>query len=66
MEGLTSRMYEVLKDEKQSQEIRLALNLIISVLSSVTLYKIMPRFKDMFMKADLKGIDMSKKEKYQM
>jgi hypothetical protein len=55
-----------LTDEKQSQTIRLFLNLAISLLGSILLYKIMPKFKDMFLKADLKGIDMSKKEKYYM
>lgn len=56
----------LLSDEKLSQTIRLFMNLVISVFGSVLLYKIMPKFKDMFMKADLKGIDMSKKEKYHM
>jgi hypothetical protein len=55
-----------LTDEKQSQTIRLFLNLAISLMGSILLYKIMPKFKDMFLKADLKGIDMSKKEKYYM
>jgi hypothetical protein len=49
-----------------SQALRLVMNLFISICGSMLLYKIMPKFKDMFMKADLKGIDMSKKDKYQM
>jgi len=55
-----------LADEKQSQTIRLFLNFAITVFGSILVYKIMPKFKDMFLKADLKGIDMSKKEKYYM
>lgn len=51
-------------DEKNSQVIRLLLNLTISIAGSVCLYKIMPKFKEMFIKADLKGCDMSKREKY--
>jgi hypothetical protein len=42
------------------------MNLGISILGSIILYKIMPKFKEMFVKADLKGVDMSKKEKYEM
>ena len=53
-------------DETKSHIIRLIGNLFISVLGSVFLFKLMPKFKDMFMKADLKGTDLSKKEKYQM
>ena len=53
-------------DEKNSQVIRLLLNLTISIAGSVCLYKIMPKFKEMFIKADLKGCDMSKREKYFM
>ncbi len=49
-----------------SQSLRLVMNLLISICGSVLLYKIMPKFKDMFMKADLKGVDMSKRDKYQM
>lgn len=55
-----------LKNEKLSQTIRLFMNLAISIAGSYILYKIMPKFKEMFVKADLKGTDMSKKEKYQM
>lgn len=55
-----------LNDEKLSQAVRLCMNLVISLFGSILLYKIMPKFKDMFLKADLKGVDMSKKEKYQM
>jgi hypothetical protein len=46
--------------------IRLFVNVVISGLASFVLYKIMPRFKDMFLKADLKGIDLNKKDKYVM
>lgn len=53
-------------DEMLSQELRLVINLIISVIGSRLLYKIMPNFKDMFLKADLKGMDMSKRDKYHM
>lgn len=63
---LIKKMSSILSDEKLSQTIRLFLNLVISIIGSVLLYKIMPKFKDMFMKADLKGSDLSKKEKYQM
>ena len=49
-----------------SQTLRLIMNLLISICGSILLYKIMPKFKDMFMKADLKGVDMSKRDKYQM
>lgn len=55
-----------LEDEITSQTIRLFMNLGISILGSMILYKIMPKFKDVFMKADLKGTDLSKKEKYVM
>lgn len=53
-------------DETRSHVIRLSLNLIISIVASYIIFKIMPKFKEMFMKADLKGTDLSKKEKYQM
>ena len=53
-------------DETKSHIIRLIANAAISILGSVFLFKVMPKFKDMFMKADLKGTDLSKKEKYQM
>lgn len=53
-----------LEDDKTSQIIRLLLNVSVSFIGSVGLYKVMPKFKDMFIKADLKGIDMSKKDKY--
>ncbi|CAF0926389.1 unnamed protein product [Brachionus calyciflorus] len=55
-----------LADEKLSQTIRLFLNLAISIAGSIILYKIMPKFKDVFMRADLKGTDLSKKEKVQI
>lgn len=55
-----------LVDDKTSQIIRLLLNVSVSFIGSVCLYKVMPKFKDMFIKADLKGIDMSKKDKYTM
>lgn len=55
-----------LEDDKTSQIIRLLLNVSVSFIGSVGLYKVMPKFKDMFIKADLKGIDMSKKDKYAM
>ena len=55
-----------IQDEKISQIIRLLLNLSISIAGSICLYKLMPKFKDMFLKADLKGMDLSKKEKYHM
>jgi hypothetical protein len=61
-----NEVYNLLKDEKRSQTIRLFMNLAISMAASLVLYRIMPKFKDMFMKADLKGTDMSKKDKYQM
>ena len=57
---------KIVKDEVLSQQIRLFMNLGISILGSIILYKIMPKFKEMFVKADLKGVDMSKKEKYEM
>lgn len=53
-----------IQDEKISQIIRLLLNFSISIAGSICLYKLMPKFKDMFLKADLKGMDLSKKEKY--
>lgn len=55
-----------LSDEKLSQTIRLFLNVAISLSGSIILFKIMPKFKDMFIRADLKGTDLSKKEKIQM
>lgn len=55
-----------LADEKLSQTIRLVLNVAISLTGSIILFKIMPKFKDMFVRADLKGTDLSKKEKIQM
>jgi hypothetical protein len=57
---------QIVKDEVLSQKIRLCMNLCISIFGGFVLYKIMPKFKEMFMKADLKGVDMSKKEKYAM
>ena len=59
-------LFSFLNDEKLSQTVRLFLNVAISVVGSRLLYKIMPHFRDMFIKADLKGTDMSKKEKYEM
>lgn len=53
-----------LEDDKTSQIIRLLLNVSISFIGSVCLYKVMPKFKEMFIKADLKGVDMSKKDRY--
>ena len=53
-------------DETKSHVIRLIGNVLISILGSISLLKLMPKFKEMFMKADLKGTDLSKKEKYQM
>ena len=53
-------------DDGASQIIRLLLNVSISFVGSIFLYKVMPKFKDMFIKADLKGVDMSKKDKYTM
>jgi hypothetical protein len=53
-------------DETKSHVIRLIGNVIISILGSISLLKLMPKFNEMFMKADLKGTDLSKKEKYQM
>lgn len=53
-------------DETKSHVIRLIGNVIISILGSISLLKLMPKFKEMFMKADLKGTDLSKKEKYQI
>lgn len=61
-----AKISQILSDEKLSQTIRLFLNLAISISGSLLLYKVMPKFKDTFMKADLKGTDLSKKEKYQM
>lgn len=55
-----------LDDEKLSQTIRLILNVAISLAGSIILFKIMPKFKDMFVRADLKGIDLSKKDRIQM
>lgn len=52
--------------ESYSNEIRLMANVILSIVSSALLFKLMPKFKEMFLKADLKGTDLSKKEKYQM
>ncbi len=49
-----------------TQVLRLFLNLVISIMGSVCLYRIMPHFKDMFIKADLKGIDLNKKDKHVM
>jgi hypothetical protein len=53
-------------DETKTHIIRLIANAVISIIGSLFLFKVMPKFKDMFMKADLKGTDLSKKEKYQM
>lgn len=61
---MTTDSYSYLNNERASQITRLILNLSISIAGSTFLYKIMPKFKDMFIKADLKGCDMSKKEKY--
>jgi hypothetical protein len=66
MDYFLNEVYYLLKDERRSQTIRLFMNLAISMAASWFLYRIMPKFKDMFMKADLKGTDMSKKDKYQM
>lgn len=64
--NILKTVFSFLENEKESQLIRLVLNLIISAVASVFLYKIMPRFRDTFIKADLKGVDMSKREKYTM
>jgi len=66
MDYFLNEVYYLLRDEKRSQTIRLFMNLVISMAASLLLYRIMPKFKEMFMKADLKGTDMSKKDKYQM
>lgn len=55
-----------LEYEGFSQTSRLFINVALSVGGSIGLYKIMPKFKEMFLKADLKGTDMSKKDKIQM
>jgi len=52
--------------QTESQVARLCLNLVISTLGSVCLYRIMPHFKDMFIKAGLRGVDMSKQDKHVM
>jgi hypothetical protein len=52
--------------EYYSNEIRLITNVLLSIVSSILLFKLMPKFKEMFLKADLKGTDLSKREKYQM
>ncbi len=56
-------LYRIANDEDLSQTIRLFMNLFISIFGSVLLYKIMPKFKNMFIKADLKGTDLNKIEK---
>ena len=55
-----------LEEENRSQIVRLILNLVISAISSYILYRIMPKFREMFMSADLKGCDLSKRDKYEM
>jgi hypothetical protein len=47
----------------QLNTIRLFVNVLLSGCASYFLYKIMPKFKDMFLKADLKGTDLNKKDK---
>jgi UDP-N-acetylglucosamine--dolichyl-phosphate N-acetylglucosaminephosphotransferase len=41
-------------------------NVIVSVAAYVVTVRIIPRFKDMFIKANLYGIDMSKSRKEKM
>jgi hypothetical protein len=50
-------------DELASQVFRLVVNVLISIIGSFVIYKIIPKFKDILLKADMKGVDMSKKEK---
>jgi hypothetical protein len=64
--SLAEKVSLFLQIDDKSQFIRLLLNLLISIAGSWGLYKIMPRFKEMFMRADLKGIDLSKKERIAM
>ena len=64
--SLSEQVSHFLQIADQSQFVRLSLNLIISFVGSCLLYKIMPKFKEMFMRADLKGKDLSKKDKVEM
>jgi UDP-N-acetylglucosamine--dolichyl-phosphate N-acetylglucosaminephosphotransferase len=41
-------------------------NSVMSVVAYIVTLRIIPRFKDMFVKANLYGIDMSKKRKEKM
>jgi UDP-N-acetylglucosamine--dolichyl-phosphate N-acetylglucosaminephosphotransferase len=41
-------------------------NSVVSVVAYLVTVRIIPRFKDMFVKANLYGIDMSKKRKDKM
>jgi len=41
-------------------------NVIVSVVAYVVAVRIIPRFRDMFIKANLYGIDMSKSRKEKM
>jgi len=41
-------------------------NVIVSVVAYVVAVRIIPRFRDMFIKANLFGIDMSKSRKEKM
>jgi UDP-N-acetylglucosamine--dolichyl-phosphate N-acetylglucosaminephosphotransferase len=41
-------------------------NVVVSVVAYVVTVRIIPRFKDMFVKANLCGIDMSKSRKEKM
>ena len=66
MADILQNVSSYLEDEHRSQSIRLFINLFISIAGSYVLYKIMPKFKEMFTKAGLKGVDMSKKEKYEI
>jgi hypothetical protein len=65
-QSLYEKISHFVQIDDKSQFIRLFLNLIISISGSLCLYKIMPKFKEMFIRADLKGTDMSKKERVVM
>jgi hypothetical protein len=64
--SLAEKLSLFVQIDNKSQFVRLFLNLLISIAGSWGLYKIMPKFKEMFMRADLKGIDLSKKDRVAM
>lgn len=52
--------------EMSETQIHILVNAVMSILGFIVCYKIIPKFKTMFINAHLYGTDMSKREKKKM